>query len=567
MNKQTAGFAAWRRRLPSALAASLALCFGLIAAAPLEICAGNTADLAYGPRRIAWLFILLALAAGVLLACLISLFRRKNYSFALCLVAGLALACWAQSLFLNGRLAQLDGADQPWKADIIFIFFNALIFILITSIPFLLRRLVRTGWRRIVALLCAALLLMQGAGSLSLILSDTRSSASDYYYIPDSSAWKLASDENIIVLILDSFNNSNLDAALAEWPDALSDFHDFTYYRNCGQVYSFTKPALMSLLTGLPVDVRLNWTERFRTLWSDGRVQDFYASLAEAGWSRMLYTGPDHICDSETGSLVQPCFENLKVGAWDARIVRRQAVRQYACLSLWRCLPYALKLLVPVENADLSATAVMGSDLADPIYHEAYFTQKQIASVSVEQGVNKRLTIYHTLGTHLPMHLDEHGVYDKNINTTEAQVGRGTLQQALDFIARVRDLDLYGRATIIIMADHGRAEYGSYAPVFMVKRAGETHDIIQTRRTPITVNDMPATVAAAAGLDPARFGLPVWDIPEDLPRERRSWRSRQVGGLASYNRGNAFDECLIPDDANDFEHYFDNFVQRIFVEQ
>ena len=59
---------------------------------------------------------------------------------------------------------------------------------------------------------------------------------------------------NVIVFILDTYDNGYLDGVLEQWPDALADYTGFTRYRNSSGSMIPTRYALSSLLTGEKLD-------------------------------------------------------------------------------------------------------------------------------------------------------------------------------------------------------------------------------------------------------------------------------------------------------------------------
>ena len=64
-----------------------------------------------------------------------------------------------------------------------------------------------------------------------------------------------------------------------------------------------------------------------------------------------------------------------------------------------------------------------------------------------------------------------------------------------------------------------------------MKNAYEGHDKMLESNAPISLKEFQATIAQAAGIDYAPYGLAVNDISPDKPRERTVWVRQYVDSL------------------------------------
>ena len=541
----------------------LALLFCVMVYAPTELVMANPLEIPYSGRQIVPVFLVCFAAAAVLALLLVSLLQKKAWQWAVCLTAGLMLACYVQLNFLNGNLTLLDGSEQEWMHDTGLKIWNGAVFFALVALPFVLRKVFKKSWLSVVSLASAALLLMQGGSLAASLVSEKQPPETiPEYFMRESTGFTFAKDENVIVLVFDSFGNSILDQAIEEHPDALRGMEDFTWYRNCSQVYFKTNPALQYMLTGHEVNMELkSRSERYVDSWQHPYTRGFYENLNKMGYDVELYTKSSFICNLETGWAVKDLVDNMEVSDTTYLILRRKAEIYHTMLSAYSCLPYCLKPVIPVADVNLDDTYLYTTVIQD-VFHMDYLTNDEIAMISLDEDSNKKFSVYHTFGAHFPHHLDENGVIDQNVTTTFTQTALGVMYEIRSFLENLKKIGVYENSTIIVTADHGRVEFQSFAPIFFVKRAGEHHEKTIYNTAPIVNGDILPTAAAAVGMDQETFGRPVWDYGEDETRDRRSYiafvsRDYPRNG----NRPNAMTEYIVPEDANDYEHFKDKPVR------
>lgn len=541
----------------------LAVAFIWILFAPLEICANNASEVPYSVHALLPTLLIVFLCASLVGVLVMVLLPRKVFSSALCLLFGFMLASYVQATFLNGQLTELDGSQQAWMSDTGFIVLNAIIWVVLLVLPFILSRLLQSNWKLVVTLGSVVLLAMQGSGLTLTVLSSPQSTSTTYY-IPAPEAYTLGAEENVVVFVVDTFSNTMVQAALEEDPSTLNPFQDFTLYENCSQVYQATVPAFASLVTGQHVDMtQPSRSEMFKIAWTNEYTSSFYQNMKDLGYSLNIYTRPNFICDGNTGDYVMRYFDNVESSDTKIRLNISSTLKNYFLLSACRNVPYALKMLLPLDLLNLEATYTLSAGENDvTVYREWYFTQEQLSAVRTDEEAEKKMTIFHGYGAHLPNHLDENGEYNKDIETTDGQVARGNLKLLADFIQRMKDLGLYDSATIIITADHGHTQRRDRSPVFMFKAPYTTQDAIVRSNAPIRNNDTLATIAGVLGMDEAVFGKPAYSYAEDEERIRTVFfNAKSEDFPPNGNLPNAMRECELRVHASEYDQYSKHVVQ------
>lgn len=538
------------------------LVFTLCVFGPLEICANNDASLPYAAYQIIWIFLLVFTAASMLSAGALSLLPKKLFELSVSLVTGVLLASYVQGNFLNTRLDVLDGTAGEWISDVGFLLLNSAIWIIIIALPFILYFAVRKYWKNITIFVSVALILMQG---VSLVINFTNEQAPNdtTYYVSNDKFFTLSADENIILIIADTFTNYLVDEALAEYPNALDPYKDFTYYHNCLQTYHATYPAMLSIVTGQKADTALSTrSDVFTEAWTNDYTTSFYEGLKQQGYSISLFSDLLHLCDDAIAPYLGGIINTIQSSDFGITIHELNIADVFLNLSGYRYFPYIMKALLDVKEASFESTYTTYQENSEEIDEFSPFNNrfpKQVLrSEFKQQDESKSFSIYYFYGAHHPNHFDENGVYLKE-ETTYAQAGMGCLTVIREMLDKMKAADVYDNSTIIITADHGHRLHESWAPVFFYKPAYANQDSIVYSDAPISSLDIVPTIAAVAGLDQKKFGTPIYEIPEHETRVRTTtFRTYNDDFPSNGNETNALVVYSFSGDANDFDQVKDN---------
>lgn len=106
-------------------------------------------------------------------------------------------------------------------------------------------------------------------------------------------------------------------------------------------------------------------------------------------------------------------------------------------------------------------------------------------------------------------------------NSTLEETAKGCMVILEYYFNRLKEMGVYDDATIIITADHG--DFDDSQVIFYIKRPGEEHEKSPVNQAPITHCEYLSTIVDAVGADAAEYGSTIYDIPEDVPRERTVW--------------------------------------------
>ena len=290
--------------------------------------------------------------------------------------------------------------------------------------------------------------------------------------------FEFASDENIIVIVLDTFGREALNEELNEDPDYLEVLNDFTYYENTDSIYSPTYPSLVHLLTEYEYEEEDRIYSETKAFNSDN-ARDFFDSLHNNGYKVCLYTRDlivkDYMYDIADNAA--PCKVSVN---------RKDVCQSLFKMSLYRYLPYNIKPYFEVYNPRAMNIA---TDIREsyPENYEFYEGMKE-NGLSINPEISKKFSFCQLEGgLHLPYANDENLRQVEGNTATKHQVMQGLKKLLYEYFYELKSLGIYDKATIIVMADHG--ENGNTDAIFFKKNTDETHSEYRVDKRPFTYHE------------------------------------------------------------------------------
>ena len=144
---------------------------------------------------------------------------------------------------------------------------------------------------RYVALLMA---FMQVVALFSVFLTRPVEDKSLDWIVSEKDAFKMASDENTVVFVLDACDLTYLPQIRENDPEAIKEFDGFTYFADYAGSYSKTKMGLVYLLTQKWYENDQSIVDYIDTAYTDVPLYD---ALLENGWNMRIYTSETYVKD------------------------------------------------------------------------------------------------------------------------------------------------------------------------------------------------------------------------------------------------------------------------------
>lgn len=442
---------------------------------PLDVFFRNTEEFWFGINDIFHWLVLINITISFVAVVVIKLIRKKNVLNVVGYVSFfLLLDVCVQGYLLNVSYGVLDGRSINWESYGSYGLYNALLWAGIVVLPLLL--LFKFKLQQMVS--CCAkvsvmLLIIQGCSMLYYVTStDCIRARHESPIVTTKGLLEFSKDENIIVIILDTFDSSYLQELInSDYGDIIrSTLKDFTYYPDTVGMYPTTKGALPYILTGEVYKNDVPYNEYIENAYNNNPL---YNKLKENEYITEGYSF------SPFFSVNNKIFRNIEYDYYSIR-EKGQFFLDFYKLSMFRIMPHDLK------EHFLLATAVFDKykDYDGEILYswgiKAFYDQLKSDEIKLQQE-NKKFKVYHLQGVHQPYRFDENLQSSTEVKYSLWDVSKGCIKLVDEFLKKLRQQDIYDASTIIILADHGNKDM-SQNPLFLLKNKHEDHSFVTSAR-------------------------------------------------------------------------------------
>ena len=511
------------KRLLLSAGPAFALSFMLFFFGPVDLAYISRNDISYSPLYIlpvtglimGIVFLLLLLAAAIP--------GGKIHAILVSIYTGCSFAMYLQGAFMNPDLGTLDGHTINWTGLSKDMCLNLTLWTIILLIPFLIHYLSNRFWRRFTTFISIMLILMQSVSLITKIMDQVQFDKSNppNYYLSKKDMFLLGKQKNVIVFLLDTVSNRDIELTAEKYPDILPQFKDFTCFDNANTQYMFTFPSLLDMLTRHdPVITAFDHQKYIEEAWLSPAAVAFYTELRKNDFQTNFYVMAYELTQN-LGSL-QPYISNIQLYGNNYKIDRSALLNLYK-LSLYRYLPIAAKPFFYLYSEDVSQVIVN----PDALYDMDDFV-REFPNIELEIGNQENIfNLIHLQGSHLPYYMNEKGAIvgtwgHRRSSTNMTDQVAGQLRLIGLYLWEMKANEVYDDSLIIIQADHGTNVDLTYdpQPFFWIKMPDSLNDSMNISHAPITIQtDFIPTIARTLGFSDYDYGRTVFEI-EDAPRER-----------------------------------------------
>ena len=492
------------------------LCFGTLTLCSISMFLHNIDQFNFALQDFVWLILASNILLPIIPALILTPFCARSQSFFTLVIfaaLGLVAACWLQINFFNANLGLLDGSQpsmEGWAVNI---------FVWVATIAIMIFagwRWKRRRWKRIVVGVLAVAICMQSAALVSQLIETSANSLKKQgnYRFSNQEQFILSPEDNIVVLLFDSLSNVDFEAARAEYPEITDWFSDFLYFDNMDSAYFPTYPSVLYTLTGAVPDLSKATDESFDAAWRNERTVEGYRLMKEQGFRCYgIFDSPTNIggADRALGIMDNVVDDSYKVH-------NKWMLAKFGKLSLFCALPQLFKPLVSSNAIDFNPAveSLTGESSARYFNYDVYDgLRREGIAISAD---TPRYIFNHMSGIHYP--IETGADCRQTAAPSRNDCTRGCMLLAHEYIQQLKANGIYDNTTLIIMADHGNFVTG-LQPVFLIKRANERREALETCSAPVSYKEFFPTILMLAGVESYRdFGETIYDIDEDTPRER-----------------------------------------------
>lgn len=500
------------------LSVSLFLSFTLCIYAPYELYLTNINEFWFSFFMFWWMPALVG--AGVMFAVLfigIILKNKAAYIYESLLFV-LSICLYVQGNFLNLRVGVMNGAEIEWAQYKRHFIIDGIIIgsIIIVSGAFIIKKV--TLSKKIITIFSLFLTAIQAVSLMVLIITGQgaiKDDSSKYVrVVTDKGLYEAGSDSNIIVFILDMFDDSYFKEILASEPEIKQELDGFTYFSNFTGSYSTTYYSLGHLFSGkYYYNEGRGWNE-WRQQISNERM--YLDEILDNGYELSVYSdfieclAPRYI-DASSNYIEVPFKINDK---------KHFMIDLYR-LAATKYLPDFLKPYIWMTGTEFDAYKWIDSD------HNVYSSENLIFKERLEdhglsvEGADKQIKFIHITGAHYPYLIDENAQEVEPNSVSEVQCARGVLRIVEEYLEELRESGAYDKSNIILTADHGYYWDGVLTnPLFVVKPHDSSGELI-INNAPVSQADFGPTVLDLVGLNADHnYGEAAFEIGVDSQRQR-----------------------------------------------
>ncbi|MFY0691893.1 MAG: sulfatase-like hydrolase/transferase [Paracoccaceae bacterium] len=528
-------------------------------------------------------FVALAISAGSagLLWIFMRVAKERFRAFAILAALFSILLVWFFLNFKPGGIGFLDGREihfEDIKWDLVFETWIVLA-LAMTLFAFRNHALAYAGTLSVAACMWSFAAVIPTFWVLANAANDDEVTYPRYLNNQDSHLYSFSRTNNIILFVLDTFQTDAAKKVLVNDPELAHRFRDFTFFQNTVATFSKTYMSVPAMLTGKSYDNGVT-------------VQDFLHSAyfqSESLPLRLQSEGYDTRAYAYASSpqIKSPLLWDNLLRVGTLGYGSAEEFTRIARVALISIAPTFFKVLLANDilfHHVLSRIAYSGlagqettcdsslsefetkNDVKVTITGDAIMFGKLIncSSVEIERPVFR---LFHMQGAHEPFYISkaETTPLQDQVDDAYAIQVEGSLSIMAAVLDRLRRIDVYSNATILIASDHGAHEYGenydrevfgledaeperdvsdyvisASLATLMFKPSNSYQEKMPFSNAPLTLIDVAPTLISAAELPTTR--PTITDFSEDSDRIRhhsfykfKGWQIDYIEDLTRYS--------------------------------
>lgn len=472
---------------------------------PIELYIGNKSEFWFRFSDILIISAILCCSCMVIVVGVGLLLPKKIRGIYSALLFGCTLCLYVQGNYLNIDYGLLDGKAVDWASYGTYALLDTACWLIIVGIVLLLWKKKNSLFVSIQKYASVFLIATQVLTLCILIVSGgvLSNDEDEEYYLSAENLYSIGEGENIIILLLDAFDEEYIEEIFDENPDEYKTiFQDFTHYTNMAAGGSPTNSAMPIIITGEHYPGKISYKEYVSNSFNSDHL---YTTLKEKGYTVNFYT-EDAFVPSNAGEYVA----NLVHSGYMINSFYGLTAA-YAKLTMYKYAPHLLKRYFWFYSSefDLYRQADEG-DYA--VYREddlAFYQRLCEGKLKLTEG--KYFSLIHLTGSHPPFNMNEHVQYEEDVSVIEKS--KGSLRIVEEYLNQMKELGVYDESTIIVMSDHGQKMLTR--SIMLIKKPFASG--YSMNDAPISQFDLHNTFFELVGEE---TGESIFDIEEDAVRTR-----------------------------------------------
>ena len=493
----------------------LAITFGVCG--PLQLYLTNVSELWFSLGDIWWLCLLCGAALFLLCAVIGILLPQKVSSIYGSILFGVALGLYIQGNFVSTDYGVLDGREINWGDYKFTAVVNTLLWIFCIAIPVVFHFLKPIMAKKVLSVLAICVIAIQMLTVGIMLVTTDFESASSPGYISNRGINEVSKNKNVIIFVLDSFDQEFFEEIYTNEPKFLEPLSGFTYFANATGMYPTTKGSLPYIMTGKIYKNEKPYKEYVEEAF---KSIDIYQKIYDDNFEIGLYTDSRYVFDDEDNTIIS----NYEHSDLQISSLSGLSKSLYKFVS-FRYFPHVLKQYVWFYSGEFDQwkqASINSSTIAQPhnLDNINYY------NTLIKDGLQLRSdkNIYHLIhikGAHLPYELNENIEVVTDGSATYYSTAKASLKIVYQYIKQLKELEIYDNTMMVIMADHGKVSGEPTSPLLLVKRLQE-QGAIKKNNAPVCQGDLIPTIMSELGMNSDnRYGRTLYDFFEGEERFRK----------------------------------------------
>ena len=523
----------------------LAITFGVCG--PIQLYLTNMQELWFSIGDIWWMCLLCG--AILFLACVGvgMLLPKRIASYYGVLLFAVALGLYIQGNFFPTDYGVLDGREIQWDEYRGTAIVNTFFWLACIGVPVVLQWLRPIWIKKTLPLVCVLVTAMQIVSVGILFVTNGFGMHQTKGYLSEEGINTVSAEENVIIFLIDSFDQEYFEKIYSSDLDFLEPLEGFIYFDNATGMYPTTKGSLPYILTGQLYENEQPYDEYIEEAF---HATEYYSDLISAGYDIGIYTNPLFVPSYASDYFVNYVDGGVQVSSYEGLA---KTLYKFAC---FRYFPHVLKESFWFYSGEFDQWKMAEGNLEYKVYdlnNIPYYNRlKEDGLQIVEEPACYRFI--HISGVHVPYAMNENVEEVTDGSATAEDASRGCLNILYTYLGQLKQLGIYDKSTVVVMADHGAGVGRPTNPIFMIKPQ-ESRGELTVNSAPVYQGDLFATVMEDIGLNrQGKYGRSVFDIQPGEDRERKflyynwddSWDSAYLPPMTEYR---------IDSQANDSENF------------
>lgn len=474
------------------------------------------------------LMLIAAAVFFVLLSAILLLATGKVHRALISVITWLLVCGYLQVLFFNGWTRGLIGDGNAGVVMPAYGIPNLILWlvlgVIIIGLPLMSKGKLKKASkiaRIAMVYLLVLVLAMQGAGLLETVLNAPEEKVGSAF-LSTENMFDVSTDDNVVLFIIDRFDQEYYNEVLASDPDFFSELDGFTSYVDNISLYARTYPAIASMLTGIENDFSGTRVEYFKNAYCGS---SFISDMRSAGYDINIYTSKWYAYDdaNDIGDI------GNAVDAGDMAVLNDPMglLSSMISYSAYNYCPDIFKPLIGISTNSFVGFASQNTEYEEYNIDDAKVI-KRFSQEGLTEKSSKNFTVLHLRGCHSPFNIDENGTNVGDDNSTSLKQTKGIFKFIKEYIAELKAKGVYENATIIITGDHAQAINDSQdvssarITSLLVKEKGSVGTAFKESSAPVSQANLIPTIIKSSGVTASKdYGKAYSEVDENTVITRK----------------------------------------------